>query len=339
MKTVIIKTYLFESGLFYLAKTLEKELLLQGFKVFFIPKEKYVKVNGIFKRTYPKHSVETSENSFIFTTDRSIESQTLDVIKKVGANVIISFETLMNIPRWLNVVGQKVRLIDVPMVEWVSKNHLNRGSYKLFDEIWCLTQQSEEVFLKANYSNAKRVAWNLADRDIFFAEPRQKNTAKFYHAASLNSHHSTKNTDLVVAAFDKFSRQNYEAELVITGKVPLNKTREIIEKNANIAHLSEGPLTRENVAQLYRSCNCVIAPSTKEGLGLSLYEAKASGALVITTDIAPMNEAISKFLCKPKDIIWGNSLVPQAILEEQEIRRNIELAFNEIKKKWPQEFQ
>ena len=55
-KRILIKTFTFESGLWYLAKSLGDALSENGNDVCYISKAKYVKEgrSSIFKRTYPE---------------------------------------------------------------------------------------------------------------------------------------------------------------------------------------------------------------------------------------------------------------------------------------------
>jgi glycosyltransferase involved in cell wall biosynthesis len=320
-QTILIKTYLHESGLFYLAKSLGDLLKKAGHKVIYMPKSKYLLRGSLFNRTYLKANDEDLLNGEIVhlcDERKSIESQVINASVKYNATVLISFETLMEKSHWIykvkHITGMKI--IDVPMIEWVSENLLNGKSYVLFDEIWCLTDQCYEYFNK--YSKAKRISWDYIDHDLFSTVQKEEGVVRFYHAGSLNDEYSTKNTDLVIKAFERFSEKNPNSELIVSGLIKDRETLNIVKKHNNIIVI-DGVLKREDMIDIYKKSHCVVIPSSREGLGMSLYEASACGSLVITTNCPPMNEFNTKYLCNTSGIKRDRSLVPLNILSVDSI--------------------
>lgn len=332
-QTILIKTYLHESGLFYLAKTLGDLLKSQGHKVIYLPKSKYLLRGSIFNRTYLKPTDENLlDGEAVHWCDerRPVDKQVLNAINKFEADLLISFETLMEKSQWIYKVkhNTKIKVIDVPMIEWVTPRLLSGKSYVIFDEIWCLTDQCKEFF--KDYPQAKRISWDFVDRDLFHPVEKEQGAVHFYHAASLNPEYSTKNTDLVIKAFDRFMRDEPEATLTISGLVTKSESKQIVQKHNNI-HVIDEVLDRNALAAIYRKSHCVLAPSSREGLGLSLYEAEACDCLVVTTDIAPMNEGSTKYLCRTTGIKRDQKLVPLGILEAKDICDQIKRAYGDIK--------
>ena len=142
-KNILIKTYLSESGLFYLAKSLG-DALSQNNNVYYVSKSRYVDTRGFFKRVYPPPNDPTLLDGmqvFNLTEKRAIESQILEIVKKKSIDEVISFETFMKKAQWVSGIKNAcdVSVIDVPMPEWVSENFVKNNSYKIFDKIWCLT--------------------------------------------------------------------------------------------------------------------------------------------------------------------------------------------------------
>jgi len=329
---ILIKTYLHESGLFYLAKTLGNLLKAEGHTVIYVPKSKYLLDGSIFYRDYLEPSdpdILKGEAVHWFDKRHPIENQVSNAITKYNASVMISFETLMEKSQWLSRVKQRngIRIIDVPMVEWVNERFLAGRSYSVFDEIWCLTNQCQEYF--KNYSSAKKVKWDWIDHNLFFPVEREEGSIRFYHAGSLNSEYSSKNTELVLEAFEIFLKGNPEANLVVSGKITDRKSLRIIEKHNNISVI-DGVLERKDVAKLYQQSHCILAPSSREGLGLSLYEAQACNSLVVTTDLPPMNEFNTKYLCKTSLIKQDQKLTPMGILTAKEIAKQIQCVYGDL---------
>jgi len=330
----LIKTYLHESGLFYLAKSLGDLLKSQGHTVIYIPKSKYLLDGSIFYRNYLKPNDETLLDGEIvhwFDERKTVENQVSNAIIKYDSDTIISFETLMEKSQWIYKVKRKhhVHMIDVPMIEWVSPNLLKGNSYIMFDQIWCLTEQCHNYF--SDYKATQRVEWDLVDRDLFAPVEKEDGPVRYFHAASLNPEYSTKNTDLVIQAFDRFlKRDNPDATLTISGVIKNLKSQRIIEKHDNI-HTIDGVLDRSAIADLYKESHCVLAPSSREGLGLSLYEAQACNCLIITTNLQPMNKCGTQYLCSVESTRKDQRLVPLAVLSTSKIYEQIKRAYGDIK--------
>lgn len=327
---ILIKTYCFESGLWYLAKAIGDNLTREGHEVFYITKAKYALQGKVFKRTYPEPE---NKNDFIrepiirFSEKRDIHRQISKTVLNHKINTIISFETLMEKSSWILKVKKdfpNIKICDVPMLEWVTPRLFNSGAYKIFDEIWALTDQTEKAFKK---HNVVRKRFDIVDRSLFYKETKDNDDIIFFHMGSLNPFHSVKNTELVVEAFEAFlDKEKPNAKLIFTApKDDFN-----YENHTNILHISN-VLKRHEIGKMYRDAHVVLAPSSREGLGMSLYEAEACGCKIITTDAAPMNESNAEYLCLPKFFKKSRGLVPFAEIEKQEIQRNIEKVYKDIK--------
>ena len=302
-KNIIIVTYLTESGLWYLAKTLG-DLLSKNNNVIYVPKTKYRPTfpgSNQFERFYPVSNDKgllKDVNCIKFSEDLYFYDQMVNAVKDNDIDIVISFETLMRKTEWIKRVKANTgaKVIDVPMSEWVSKSSLSKREYDLFDEIWCLTDTSYNIF--SDFRNRKKMSWDYVDRRVFFSTMAKKDINKltFYHPGSVNPGASSKNTAKVLAAFKRFSDlKNADAKLIVTGR--LTDEEERIAKSCNNIEYIKGIQTRKDIVKLYNRSHCVICPSTREGLGLSFYEAKAMECGIITTDIDPMN-IHTEYLCK-----------------------------------------
>lgn len=329
MRRYIIKAYCYESGLWYLAKAIGDKLLSQGHVVIYAPKAKYVLDGRVYRRVYPKpQNPADFEGNIIlpFTAKRTVDYLLHNAIIKYRIDTVISFETLMEKGQWVSKIKarDKVKMIDVPMVEWVTPSYIKNGSYDIFDEIWCLTDLTKKVF---DMPQASRVNFDLVDRSIFYPrESKLGDVVTYYHAGSLNPDHSTKNTELVISAFKRFLKEhNPNAKLIFTGSAE----RIAIENHTNILHI-DSVLNRKEIGKMYREADVVLAPSQKEGLGLSLYEAQACGCKIITTDAAPMNEVNADYLCSVDRLKRDRGFIPLALVKEEEIYNQITQAYEDI---------
>ena len=69
------------------------------------------------------------------------------------------------------------------------------------------------------------------------------------------------------------------------------------------AVIRTGPLPQALMPALYRAAHCLVFPSTKEGFGLVVLEAMASGVPVVTSRIAPFTEYLGD-----DDVLWCDPL-------------------------------
>ena len=52
--------------------------------------------------------------------------------------------------QWVSNIKAKtgIKIIDVPMPEWINKRFVQSNSYSIFDQVWCLTETSYNIFRK-----------------------------------------------------------------------------------------------------------------------------------------------------------------------------------------------
>jgi glycosyltransferase involved in cell wall biosynthesis len=331
-KKILIKTYAHESGLWYLSLSLYNELTKQGHDVKFVPKSKFVRVGNRFNRAYIPGIPEYKDLFYTFDPKVDIGSQVSKAIYSHRANALISMETIMESPAWIKNVKKRtgVEIIDVPMLEWVNPIRVKSGAYNVFDEIWATTDMTYDTLKAEGVRGVKIISWDFVDRDLFFLDqnPFRSNVFSFYHQGSLNPSHSSKNTGLVLKAFDKLNEEFADISLVITGVVDSPELNKIIEKHTNIK-IYNRVLSRQEVASLYNNTDCVVAPSSKEGLGLSLFEAEACGCELITTDAPPMNSHNTKYLCKTYDLKTDGTYVPVAKLNTTSVYEQMKKVYEE----------
>jgi glycosyltransferase-like protein len=117
-----------------------------------------------------------------------------------------------------------------------------------------------------------------------------------------------KNTIRLLEAFRAIHAQHPSSRLVIAGGASLldhNAYRARFIKALAQSGLPEGavirtgPWPQELMPALYRAATSLVFPSTKEGFGLVVLEALASGVPVVTSRIAPFTEYLGG-----DDVLW-----------------------------------
>jgi glycosyltransferase-like protein len=117
-----------------------------------------------------------------------------------------------------------------------------------------------------------------------------------------------KNTIRLLQAFAALRAQHPACRLVIAGGASLldhdayqARFAAVLAQSglAGDAVIRTGPLPQALMPALYRAATSLVFPSTREGFGLVVLEAMASGVAVVTSRIAPFTEYLSD-----DDVLW-----------------------------------
>jgi glycosyltransferase-like protein len=129
-----------------------------------------------------------------------------------------------------------------------------------------------------------------------------------------------KNTLGILEAFRQVRAIRPDAQLVIAGGASLLDHRGYQEEfHLALAGLGShhgaavhviGPIADADMPNLYRMADALVFPSIKEGYGLVVLEAMASGVPVVVSSIAPFTEYLG-----PEDAIWCDPHHPASIAE------------------------
>jgi glycosyltransferase-like protein len=126
-----------------------------------------------------------------------------------------------------------------------------------------------------------------------------------------------KNTIRLLEAFRTLFSQCRSCRLVIAGGASILNHDAYQERFAEAlaqSNLPEGavirlgPVRQDLMPALYRAASSFVFPSTKEGFGLVVLEAMASGVPVVTSRIAPFTEYLGE-----DDVVWCDPFDPTSI--------------------------
>lgn len=161
----------------------------------------------------------------------------------------------------------------IPNPEWYESQWINL--LQRFNSIWCKTHETERIFSK--YVKDKCIYTSFTSIDKYNPEILKDKT--FLHNRGKSSH---KGTLATIQAWNKD-----------LGKLIINS-----DGSVNLPH-KEGILTNNkrlsdhDMNVLMNGCLFHICCSEAEGFGHYINEAKSTGAIIITTNGAPMNEMVN----------------------------------------------
>jgi glycosyltransferase involved in cell wall biosynthesis len=290
---VAVKTYLTLSGLYKLS-----ELMFKDEEILYIPKEKWIYKNGRYVED--------------ISIDKSLVPH-YKIWRGEPIDAVYSLETCMINTSWIRKFkDMNIPVFDVPMIEWVEKRSFNSGSYNIFDKIICLNNYCYSVFSE-KYNKAELVTPD-------FLYPQYDSLCKkeniVYHQASCSTSSGYKNTDLAIKAF--LSTKNHDYKMVITGILSDIQQKNI--KNENIDY--KGIVSYEEVLNIFRKSKIYLSPSSQEGLSIPLYEAKANGCKIITSNFSPMKE-MGDYICDITFEDVGRFMYPKIQVNFNSIVKNL----------------
>jgi len=148
------------------------------------------------------------------------------------------------------------------------------------DLILCRTREVERIFKNLNL-NTYFLSFTTKDR---YVENIKKQHQRYLHVAGSSEY---KGTRAIITAWEQQNRFPYLTILKMN-IMPLNSTNlKIINRY----------VSQERVIRLQNECLIHLCPSETEGFGHYIMESMSAGAVVLTTNAAPMNEFIEDKRC------------------------------------------
>ncbi len=173
-----------------------------------------------------------------------------------------------------------------------------------------------------------RLIYSSIDSDLF--HPRGREESEIFRIGTASSLEGSKGLDLILNALSKCRDRLGNFKYMAAGE---GSEKESLERKAEDLGLKDNvefPGYLEDMPEFYRGLDLYILPSRSEGLGISLLEAGACGAVVVGSDIPGVNEVIRNnidgFLFE-KDNTDELSKVIIRAYEDEELRNKLKKEF------------
>lgn len=192
--------------------------------------------------------------------------------------------------------------------------------FQLYDFLICNTQRHVSVFNK--HKQCLFIPWGT-DCDLFKPKIDSKlvTTLTFFHSSGMSPHR--KGTDILLKAFKNVTGN---ARLIIHSQIDFDslEIKKLVEEDSRIELI----VKTVPPPGLFFLGDVYVYPTRLEGIGLTIYEALASGLPVITTNNAPMNEvvhhglngllcSVEKYQQRRDGYYWQESICRQEDLTKQ----------------------
>lgn len=160
--------------------------------------------------------------------------------------------------------------------------------YGTFDHYLFSSFHAREVFLSHFPGISSLVIpWGIPPENLPGSEAKterhSKNVTNFIHVAGWGGYNNRKNTDLLVEAFQKANPKNAVLHLYTQADISKYGSEcERVLSKSNLFVVHEG--TVDSIFEAYEGMDMLLWPSKREGLGLPIVEALASGIPVLISD-------------------------------------------------------
>jgi len=227
---------------------------------------------------------------------------------------------------WLHRFALKNILI--PNVELYHKTH----GQTHYDSVWTKTRHAKHVM---NMNGRESTFIGFTSEDIY--RPNVKRENKFIHVAGGGRF---RNTKAVVNAWTENWKEGDPRLTVVAQKMVLD-AHGIVFNPKGIDFIFRVD-SRDMFIDLMNEHRYHLLPSQYEGFGASLWEARSCAASLLTTDAAPMNEAIAEQLIPfshKQDIrrgclVQGNMVTADAVWEAVQNALKKKKNHSEARKAW-----
>lgn len=252
----------------------------------------------------------------------------------ISANALADLTDAGLIPGYIRTVHHLDVFEDPQLAAWQERG-IRQAQQRL-----CVSQTWQEILAREYGIAAQRVA-NGVDQHRYspIKGPRDDAVRRRYGLMAgpvfltVGGMEARKNTLSVIAAFIEMQRTIPHAQLVIAGGASLldhaayqSECRTLLERHGLTPWVSDAPhggdarvrthngvrpvvitgtVQDEDMPCLYRCADALVFPSIKEGFGLAVLEAMASGVPAIVSRIAPFTEYLDDGTCvwvDPHDI-------------------------------------
>ena len=204
---------------------------------------------------------------------------------------------------------EKANIATIMVINYETICKEDFGFYERYTRLLCPVKCTYDALERMGIKNIHFIRWAV-DTSVYSPgrAPEGRSPVRFIHNAGFGGVGFRKNTEAVVVAFDKASRENKNIELILKTQKPLKNypkiISDIVERNPQIS-ANEKDLGLDDLLDLTRSCHVSLLPSKWEGIGLPFLESLSMGLPVLTVDAPPMNEwvvnDVTGYCCKVKE--------------------------------------
>ncbi len=270
-----IVTTWFERGAAYVSKNY-KELLEEAGHIVYIFARGGESENSLYSEKWNENYV-TRSSKFL---DSTIEKRKFsDWIKKRKIETVLfneqrDFEILV----WMKKKFPEVKT--GAYVDFYTENML--PWFLLYDFLICNTKRHMQAM--KHHPQKFYIRWGT-DINLFHPTDHTHEVLTFFHSAGMSTR---KGTDILVEAFIKGELYK-NSKLLIHTQIPVEKLCSYKKKELEEYGIEVIQKT-VTAPGLYYMGDVYVYPARLDGLGLTMYEALASGMPMITSDFPPMNE-------------------------------------------------
>ncbi len=233
----------------------------------------------------------------------------------IGANALATLKEEGLIPAFVRTVHHVDDFADPRLVQRQTRSILAADALMVVSALWrqnLVERFGREADVGGNGVDACRYSPHGDGSD---AELRQRlGLGAGPVFLSIGGVEARKNTTRILQAFAEIHRAHPDARLVIAGGASLLDHhayqaafgRELTELGEGASAVSLlGPVADADMPALYRVASALVFPSVKEGFGLCVLEAMASGRPVVVSRIAPFVDYLDRsdaLWCDPADV-------------------------------------
>lgn len=274
MNIGIVSTW-FERGAAYVSKIYEKLLEKEGHKVFIFarggenpPSSKSSEWNGKNVTRSTLYVDSTVEKPKMKKWIRKNDIEAILFNEQRNVDVLI----------WLKRVFPNVKL--GAYVDYYTEDTL--PWFDLYDFLICNTKRHFQTM--ENHPQKYYLRWGT-DVNLYTPSKERHEQLTFFHSVGMSAR---KGTDILLNAFIKGGIYK-KSKLVIHTQIPIEEVTQYTKEELKKYNIDviEKTVTAPG---LYYMGDVYVYPTKLDGLGLTMYEALASGLPMITSDFPPMNE-------------------------------------------------
>lgn len=252
---------------------------------------------------YVRHFEKSAHREFhVFHAQDSISGNALATLKERGL-----------IPRFARTVHHIDHFADPRLASWQDR------AIAEADELFVVSRTWQQTLLK-RFGRSSTIVGNGVDTTRFIPARAAMDTEIAAHHGiggglillSVGGIEERKNSIGILDAFRQLLAVRPNAQLVIVGGASLLDHADYQSRFDSLVRSSPaleravvrlGPVKDSEMPSLYRLADALTFPSLKEGFGLAVLEAMASGTPVMTSRIAPFTEYLSD-----NDVVWCDPL-------------------------------